>query len=170
MPTGTTDGARALTELYIRDIATVPLLTAEKEIELAQSIEKGEDARRMLQQCPDVSDEQRDQLENATARGEQARRQLTGANLRLVAGMARRYLNRGLPILDLIQEGNVGLSRAVERYDWRKGYRFSSYASWWIQQGITHALADQARPMRATTPMAAAIGNVSTWRATCSSS
>jgi RNA polymerase primary sigma factor len=146
--------------IYFRDISAVTLLTAEEEIELAQEIEKGEDARRVLAHHPNLPDEQRDQLEHTTMLGERARSRLTEANLRLVVSVARKYLNRGLPMLDLIQEGNIGLARAVEKYDWRKGYRFSTYAYWWIRQGMTRALSEQARSIRVPTHMVAAIGDV----------
>jgi RNA polymerase primary sigma factor len=146
--------------IYFRDISSVELLTAEEEIELAQHIECGEDARRELRSHPVLSEEKREQLEDLVALGEQARSRLTEANLRLVVSVARKYLNRGLPMLDLIQEGNIGLARAVEKYDWRKGYRFSTYAYWWIRQGMTRAIAEQARPIRVPTHMVAAIGDV----------
>jgi RNA polymerase primary sigma factor len=163
--------------IYFRDISATTLLTAEEEIELAQQIEGGEDAKRSLQHASDTAaddtepavtskphtqliEEQRDQLEDAVMLGERARSRLTEANLRLVVSVARKYLNRGLPMLDLIQEGNIGLARAVEKYDWRKGYRFSTYAYWWIRQGMTRALAEQSRPIRVPTHMVAAIGDV----------
>ena len=146
--------------IYFRDISAVGLLTAEEEIELAQRIEQGEDARRLLKHEQHVSPARSAQLEETATRGEQARRRLTEANLRLVVSVARKYLNRGLPMLDLIQEGNIGLARAVEKYDWRKGYRFSTYAYWWIRQGMTRALSEQARSIRVPTHMVAAIGDV----------
>jgi RNA polymerase primary sigma factor len=146
--------------IYFRDISAVTLLSAEQEIELAQQIEAGEDARREMRAHAEMPDEQREHLEDVSALGEQARSRLTEANLRLVVSVARKYLNRGLPMLDLIQEGNIGLARAVEKYDWRKGYRFSTYAYWWIRQGMTRAIAEQGRPIRVPTHMVAAIGDV----------
>jgi RNA polymerase primary sigma factor len=146
--------------IYFRDISATTLLTAEEEIELAQLIERGEDARRKLEHASSISEMERDRLEQESTEGERARSRLTEANLRLVVSVARKYLNRGLPMLDLIQEGNIGLARAVEKYDWRKGYRFSTYAYWWIRQGMTRALAEQARPIRVPTHMVAAIGDV----------
>jgi len=145
--------------IYFRDISAATLLTAEEEIELAQQIERGEDAKREMQ-LPDVPEERRDDLEASVHVGERARGRLTEANLRLVVSVARKYLNRGLPMLDLIQEGNIGLARAVEKYEWRKGYRFSTYAYWWIRQGMTRALAEQSRSIRVPTHMVAAIGDV----------
>jgi RNA polymerase primary sigma factor len=145
--------------IYFRDISAASLLTAEEEIELAQEIERGEDAKREPQ-APDLSEDKRDELEELVRIGERARGRLTEANLRLVVSVARKYLNRGLPMLDLIQEGNIGLARAVEKYEWRKGYRFSTYAYWWIRQGMTRALAEQSRSIRVPTHMVAAIGDV----------
>jgi RNA polymerase primary sigma factor len=145
--------------IYFRDISGVSLLSAEQEIELAQQIEAGEDARRQLG-ATKLTKHHRDDLEQVLSDGERARSRLTEANLRLVVSVARKYLNRGLPMLDLIQEGNIGLARAVEKYDWRKGYRFSTYAYWWIRQGMTRALAEQARSIRVPTHMVAAIGDV----------
>jgi RNA polymerase primary sigma factor len=147
--------------IYFRDISAASLLTAEQEIELAQEIETGEDAKRQLQLAePDLPEARRDELEDLVHVGERARGRLTEANLRLVVSVARKYLNRGLPMLDLIQEGNIGLARAVEKYEWRKGYRFSTYAYWWIRQGMTRALAEQSRSIRVPTHMVAAIGDV----------
>jgi RNA polymerase primary sigma factor len=146
--------------IYFRDISTVELLTAEEEIALAQKIEAGEDARRKLHHGGLITHDERERLEDILGAGERSRSRLTEANLRLVVSVARKYLNRGLPMLDLIQEGNIGLARAVEKYDWRKGYRFSTYAYWWIRQGMTRALAEQARSIRVPTHMVAAIGDV----------
>jgi RNA polymerase primary sigma factor len=146
--------------IYFRDIATATLLTAEQEIELAQLIEQGEDAKRSLHVAGDLPDAARDPLGDTIITGERARDRLTEANLRLVVSVARKYLNRGLPMLDLIQEGNIGLARAVEKFEWRKGYRFSTYAYWWIRQGMTRALAEQSRAIRVPTHMVAAIGDV----------
>ena len=134
--------------IYFRDISAATLLTAEEEIELAELMERGDHARRVIEHHPHLAQEQRDELERVVVHGERARSRLTEANLRLVVNVARRYLNRGLPLLDLIQEGNIGLARAVDKYDWRKGYRFSTYAFWWIRQGMTRALAEQAHSIR----------------------
>ncbi|MDQ6669298.1 MAG: sigma-70 family RNA polymerase sigma factor [Chloroflexota bacterium] len=147
--------------IYFRDISAATLLTAEQEIELAQEIERGEDATIELQALDqNVSAARRDEIGALVHTGERARGRLTEANLRLVVSVARKYLNRGLPMLDLIQEGNIGLARAVEKYEWRKGYRFSTYAYWWIRQGMTRALAEQSRSIRVPTHMVAAIGDV----------
>ncbi|MBV9170267.1 MAG: sigma-70 family RNA polymerase sigma factor [Chloroflexi bacterium] len=145
--------------IYFRDISGVSLLSAEEEIQLAQEIEAGEDARRQLR-ATSLLQEIRHELEHMLIVGERARSRLTEANLRLVVSVARKYVNRGLPMLDLIQEGNIGLARAVEKYDWRKGYRFSTYAYWWIRQGMTRALAEQSRSIRVPTHMVSAIGDV----------
>ncbi len=107
--------------MYLKEIGKVPLLTAEEEVELAQKMEKGD---------------------------KEAQNRLSEANLRLVVSIAKRYVGRGMLFLDLIQEGNLGLIKAVEKYDWRKGYKFSTYATWWIRQAITRAIADQARTIR----------------------
>jgi len=157
---GTDEAPPTNAAIYFRDISATTLLTAEEEIELAQSIERGEDAKRTLQHGASLNEAEQDDLAQIVLEGERARSRLTEANLRLVVSVARKYLNRGLPMLDLIQEGNIGLARAVEKYDWRKGYRFSTYAYWWIRQGMTRALAEQARPIRVPTHMVAAIGDV----------
>jgi RNA polymerase primary sigma factor len=145
--------------IYFRDISATTLLTAGEEIDLAQQIERGEDAKRELRN-EKLSAAARDDFDDVAKIGERARGRLTEANLRLVVSVARKYLNRGLPMLDLIQEGNIGLARAVEKYDWRKGYRFSTYAYWWIRQGMTRALAEQSRSIRVPTHMVSAIGDV----------
>jgi RNA polymerase primary sigma factor len=146
--------------LYLRDIASVTLLTADQEVELAQRIEAGKKARKLLKLGPELPEAERESLEEGAVQGEQARHMLTEANLRLVVSVARKYLNRGVPLLDLIQEGNIGLARAVEKYDWSKGYRFSTYAYWWIRQGMTRAISLHGRPIRVPTHIVSAIGDV----------
>jgi len=106
---------------YLKDIHDIPLLTAQQEVDLAQRIERGDEA---------------------------ALQQFTLSNLRLVVSIAKRYVGRGLSLIDLIQEGNIGLMRAVQKFDWRRGYKFSTYATWWIRQGITRAIADKGRTIR----------------------
>jgi RNA polymerase primary sigma factor len=147
--------------IYMRDISRVRLLTAEEEIELAKGIEQGNLAAERLKQLPpNASPEERERLEALYQKGKESRRRLTEANLRLVVSVARKYMGRGLPLLDLIQEGNIGLQRAVEKYDYRKGYRFSTYAYWWIRQAVTRAIADQARTIRVPVHMIELIGDV----------
>ncbi len=119
--------------MYLREIGRIPLLSADQEIDLAQRIEKGENP---------------------------AKKKLTESNLRLVVSIAKRYVGRGLTLLDLIQEGNQGLIRAVEKYDWRRGYKFSTYATWWIRQAITRAIADQARTIRVPVHMVETINKL----------
>jgi RNA polymerase primary sigma factor len=123
--------------MYLREIGRVPLLTAEKEVELAQRMERG----KAEQLKPNPS-------RRIIEEGEEAQRRLTEANLRLVVSVAKKYIGRGMSLLDLIQEGNIGLIRAVEKFDYTKGYKFSTYATWWIRQAITRAIADQARTIR----------------------
>jgi len=145
--------------IYLRDISRVRLLTAEEEVSLAKQIEQGNLAVERMKQLVPGADE-RDRLEGLSHHGNEARRRLTEANLRLVVSVARKYMGRGLPLLDLIQEGNIGLQRAVEKYDYRKGYRFSTYAYWWIRQAVTRAIADQARTIRVPVHMIELIGDV----------
>jgi RNA polymerase sigma factor (sigma-70 family) len=133
--------------MYLREISRVPLLTAADEVALAQAIEHGKEARAKLSQIS-LSPEEHAKLASAVERGSAARRRLTEANLRLVVSVAKRYVGRGVPLLDLVQEGNIGLTRAVEKFDWRRGFKFSTYATWWIRQAITRAIADQARTIR----------------------
>jgi len=133
--------------LYLREMARVPLLTTQEEIRLAKLLEKGQAAQRRLRK--DGHDpEERKKLEQAIAEGEAAREHLIKANTRLVVSIAKKYMGRGVPFLDLIQEGNLGLMKAVEKFDYRRGYRFSTYATWWIRQTITRAIADQGRTIR----------------------
>ncbi|HYU18995.1 MAG TPA: RNA polymerase sigma factor RpoD [Chloroflexota bacterium] len=134
--------------LYLREIGRVPLLTAAEEIELAKSIEAGTLAARKLQRGVMRDQSELRDLETAVCQGELGRRRLVEANLRLVVSIARRYMNRGIPLGDLIQEGNIGLMRAVEKFDYRRGFKFSTYATWWIRQAVSRALADHARTIR----------------------
>ncbi len=132
--------------LYLKEMARVPLLTAEEEIRLAKQYEQGRTARRRLSKIEEL--DERDRAAAIVERGEAARAHLIKANTRLVVSIAKRYLGQGVPFLDLIQEGNLGLIKAVEKFDYRRGHRFSTYATWWIRQAITRALADQGRVIR----------------------
>jgi RNA polymerase primary sigma factor len=134
--------------MYLKEIGKVPLLTGPQEVSLAKRIEAGLDAVDRVEQAADLSDAQRASLRAVARDGELAKRQLTEANLRLVVSIAKRYVGRGMALLDLIQEGNLGLIRAVEKFDYTKGFKFSTYATWWIRQAITRAIADQARTIR----------------------
>jgi len=141
-------GTGDLVRIYLREIGRVPLLTAQDEVELAKSIEAGLFAEEKLQGGFPVLDAHRAELGELAADGLRAKQRLIEANLRLVVSIAKRYIGRGLVFLDLIQEGNLGLIRAVEKFDYTKGYKFSTYATWWIRQAITRAIADQARTIR----------------------
>ncbi|WP_446746289.1 RNA polymerase sigma factor RpoD [Sphaerimonospora cavernae] len=136
-----------LVRIYLREIGRVPLLTAEGEVELAKAIEAGLFAEDKLCATP-AARFLRPELEDLVWEGIRAKRRLIEANLRLVVSIAKRYVGRGMLFLDLIQEGNLGLIRAVEKFDYTKGYKFSTYATWWIRQAITRAIADQARTIR----------------------
>jgi RNA polymerase primary sigma factor len=137
-----------LVRIYLREIGRVPLLTAEEEVELAKSIEAGLFAEEKLARSAILSRPERLDLEQLAHDGVRAKQRLIEANLRLVVSIAKRYVGRGMLFLDLIQEGNLGLIRAVEKFDYTKGYKFSTYATWWIRQAITRAIADQARTIR----------------------
>jgi RNA polymerase primary sigma factor len=141
------DGAGEAMALYLREIGRVPLLTAADEVRLSQAIERGRAAAERLREQT-VSAAERDELEALVHEGDVARASLADANLRLVVSVARRYSNRGVPLIDLIQEGNLGLLRAVEKFDWRRGFKFSTYATWWIRQAVSRAIADDARTIR----------------------
>lgn len=135
--------------MYLKDIGKVPLLSAEEEIVLAQEMEAGDAAAAQLQEDDGSLDQDtRAELETIVIKGNNAKKKLSEANLRLVVSIAKRYVGRGMLFLDLIQEGNLGLIKAVEKFDYRKGYKFSTYATWWIRQAITRAIADQARTIR----------------------
>ncbi len=144
---GSADGPGDALPVYLREIGRVPLLTAADEVRLSQAIERGRDAVERLRGQVE-SDDERHALETAAADGDDARAELAQANLRLVVSVARRYSNRGMPLTDLIQEGNLGLLRAVEKFDWRRGFKFSTYATWWIRQAVSRAIADDARTIR----------------------
>jgi len=145
--------------MYLREIGRVPLLQAEEELELARMIQEGQDAQRRLEH-EDLDPQERSTLEQKVRRGQLAQRRLAEANLRLVVSVAKRYIGRGMSFLDLIQEGNIGLLRAVEKFDYRKGYKFSTYATWWIRQAISRAIADQARTIRIPVHMVDSINRV----------
>lgn len=135
--------------MYLKEIGKVPLLSAAEEVELAKSIEAGEEATEKLESDNETlpRDKAR-KLRRIEREGMVSKKKLVEANLRLVVSIAKRYVGRGMLFLDLIQEGNLGLIRAVEKFDYRKGYKFSTYATWWIRQAITRAIADQARTIR----------------------
>jgi RNA polymerase primary sigma factor len=133
---------------YLKQIGKVPLLNAEQEVELAKRIEAGLFAEEKLAEGTGLTSDQRIDLEWIAEDGRRAKNHLLEANLRLVVSLAKRYTGRGMLFLDLIQEGNLGLIRAVEKFDYTKGYKFSTYATWWIRQAITRAMADQARTIR----------------------
>ena len=133
---------------YLREIGRVPLLNAVLEVELAQAVEAGLFAEEKLTYETHLKPQLRRELAILVLEGQAAKRRLIEANLRLVVSIAKRYLGRGMSILDLVQEGNLGLIRAVEKFDYTRGYKFSTYATWWIRQAMSRALADQARTIR----------------------
>jgi RNA polymerase sigma factor (sigma-70 family) len=142
------EGKLDLFRVYLDQIGRHPLLTKQDEIELSQAYEAGLDAQRKLADCAD-NDPARPDLEAVAAKGEWARRKMIESNLRLVVSIARRFSTAGLPLADLVQEGNLGLLRAVEKFDWRKGCKVSTYATWWIRQAIARGTADRgARAIR----------------------
>lgn len=133
--------------LYLKEVSRVPLLTAEEEVELAQRIERGSMSRAELAKGT-VSLKRRNDLKRSIEDGWAAREHLITANSRLVISVAKKYMGRGVPFLDLIQEGNIGLIRATKKFDYRRGHKFSTYATWWIRQAVTRAIADQGRTIR----------------------
>ncbi len=134
--------------LYLEAAGAEPLLTKETEVELAIAIEHGKEAERRLVSGRIRSDKSKRKLREDRRKAERARRRFILANLRLVVSIAKKYQGQGLPLLDLIQEGNIGLMRGVELFDWRRGFKFSTYATWWIRQAITRAIADRGRQIR----------------------
>ena len=134
--------------LYFREVGKVALLSAEEEVELAKRMEAGRAAMEVLQESNDLSSEQRNELSTIMEDGLAAREHIIRANTRLVISVANRYVGRGVPLLDLIQEGSIGLIRTADKFDYRRGNRFSTYATWWIRQAVTRAIADQGRTIR----------------------
>ena len=157
---GTDDPVR----MYLKEIGKVNLLSSDEEIELAQAMDAGNAAKSQLEELEaageEIPDEVRTELNRAIKKGERAKQRLAEANLRLVVSIAKRYVGRGMQFLDLIQEGNLGLIKAVEKFDYTKGYKFSTYATWWIRQAITRAIADQARTIRIPVHMVETINKV----------
>ena len=150
--------------MYLKEIGKVDLLTPEQEIVLAQKMGAGNTAKEQMEELEkeggEVPDEVRKELNQLIKEGERAKQSLAEANLRLVVSIAKRYVGRGMLFLDLIQEGNLGLIKAVEKFDYTKGYKFSTYATWWIRQAITRAIADQARTIRIPVHMVETINKV----------
>jgi RNA polymerase nonessential primary-like sigma factor len=140
--------AADLVRVYLNGIGKTALLTAAQEVELAKRIEAGVFATHMLETAEGLDKQYAADLRAIARDGQRARNHLLEANLRLVVSLAKRYTGRGMPLLDLIQEGNLGLIRAVEKFDYAKGFKFSTYATWWIRQAITRGMADQARTIR----------------------
>jgi RNA polymerase primary sigma factor len=149
-PTRTESGGPSsdLFRQYLREIGRIPLLTAAEEVELARRVEAGLFAEEKLRLAADLDSSLALDLDRLVVLGRLAKRRLIEANLRLVVSVAKRYVGRGLTMLDLVQEGNLGLIRAVEKFDYARGYKFSTYATWWIRQAMSRALADQARTIR----------------------
>ena len=150
--------------MYLKEIGRVPLLSADEEVTLATAMSAGRAAQERIDQAAEteapVSDEEMAQLKADIKAGNKAKQKLAEANLRLVVSIAKRYVGRGMLFLDLIQEGNLGLIKAVEKFDYTKGYKFSTYATWWIRQAITRAIADQARTIRIPVHMVETINKV----------
>ncbi|HKZ25930.1 MAG TPA: RNA polymerase sigma factor RpoD [Acidimicrobiia bacterium] len=148
--------------MYLQEIGRFRLLTSQQEVELAMRLEAGRRASARIKEDSNLGDEDRAILERTVTDGTAAQRRLAEANLRLVVSIAKKYVGRGMAMLDLIQEGNLGLIRAVEKFDYRRGFKFSTYATWWIRQAITRAIADQARTIRVPVHMAETINRLAT--------
>ena len=150
--------------MYLKEIGKVDLLTSEQEVSLAQTMVAGQEAESQLAEMEEAGEEIPEEVRRALRKtinaGEKAKQDLAEANLRLVVSIAKRYVGRGMLFLDLIQEGNLGLIKAVEKFDYTKGYKFSTYATWWIRQAITRAIADQARTIRIPVHMVETINKV----------
>jgi RNA polymerase primary sigma factor len=147
--------------LYLEAAGAEPLLTKEQEVELAIRIEKGKEAEQRMASGRIRSDQTKRKLRDDIRKAERARRRFILANLRLVVSIAKKYQGQGLPLLDLIQEGNIGLMRGVELFDWRRGFKFSTYATWWIRQAITRAIADHSRTIRIPVHMVETLNRIS---------
>ena len=145
---------------YLNEVGGYELLTAEEEVELAQAIEEGRAAQTRLEKGDYADPTERVRLERRVRQGDAARDRFVASNLRLVVSNARRYASSDLDLLDLIQEGNLGLIRAVEKFDWRKGFKFSTYATWWIRQAMTRALAQHSRTVRIPVHLHETLGTV----------
>ena len=145
---------------YLQEIGRVSLLSAAEEVELAERMERGKAAAQRQALAEELSPQLRAALRADLIGGQEARRHLIQANLRLVVSIAKKYVGRGLALLDLIQEGNIGLMRAVEKFDYHKGNRFSTYATWWIRQAVTRAIAEQGRTIRLPVHMSESVGQV----------
>jgi RNA polymerase primary sigma factor len=154
------DAGEDLVRQYLREIGTYDLLTAADEVALAQTIEAGNEARAVLEAGGTLTPARRRQLQLELAAGEAATKRFIQSNLRLVVSIAKRYQSSGLPLLDLVQEGNLGLMRAVEKFDHRKGFKFSTYATWWIRQAISRAIADKGRTIRVPVHMVETVAQV----------
>jgi RNA polymerase sigma factor (sigma-70 family) len=137
-----------LVRLYLEDVGRHNLLTKDDEIRLAQAIETGTAATERLETAKKLTPTQRRQIRREIRQGEEAHRQFVNSNLRLVVSIAKKYQSSGLPLLDIVQEGNLGLIHAVDKFDWRKGFKFSTYATWWIRQAIQRGIANSARVIR----------------------
>ncbi len=147
--------------MYLQEIGRYPLLTPQQEVELSMQMEAGLRADdRLVDDTDGMTPDERIFLQRASRQADRARKRLVEANLRLVVSIAKKYVGRGLSLLDLIQEGNLGLIRAVEKFDYRKGFKFSTYATWWIRQAVTRALADQARTIRVPVHMVETINKL----------
>jgi RNA polymerase primary sigma factor len=146
--------------MYLQEIGRYPLLDAQQEVELAMQVEAGIRAEELLNENVPRTTPERILLERQSRLADRARQQLVVSNLRLVVSIAKKYIGRGLGLLDLIQEGNLGLIRAVEKFDYRRGFKFSTYATWWIRQAVTRALADQARTIRVPVHMVETINKL----------
>jgi RNA polymerase primary sigma factor len=146
--------------MYLQEIGRVPLLDTQQEVELSMQMENGRRAAEKLRTGGEVVPGERTILQRVQREGEKAQQRLVEANLRLVVSIAKKYVGRGMPLLDLVQEGNLGLMRAVEKFDYRKGFKFSTYASWWIRQAVTRALADQGRTIRVPVHMVETINKL----------
>ncbi len=145
--------------LYLEEVSRIALLSPQQETKLAQQIELGYKAARKLKQST-LSDEQRDKYHRLVQLGDKARKQLIEANFRLVISIAKKYATQQVSFMDLIQEGNIGLIKAVDKFDYRRGYKFSTYATWWIRQAVTRAIADQGRTIRVPVHMCERINNL----------
>ena len=154
------DAASDPVRMYLREIGQVPLLAAEDEVRLAKAILSGMEAEERLSGDGSIPADEFAELQHAALQGDRARRSLAEANLRLVVSVAKRYMGRGMSFLDLIQEGNIGLLKAVEKFDHTMGYKFSTYATWWIRQAISRSIADQARTIRIPVHMVETISHL----------